>query len=143
MCCVPLRLLDCLGFATPSALTPGFWTVPVVTERRFIVFLVLGWGGIGVGSIADSRNDGGEGIVIASMAVKGASDHDNECHCCHCYLWRTIEMPINIAAESAEGKSENRQGTSKIGIVVINKYVLTTHTHWHNTAWVDHAHQTT
>ena len=85
------------------------------------MLLVFGWGGIGVGSIADSRNDVGEGIVIASMAVKGASDHDNECHCCHSYFLRTIEMLINIAAESAEGKSENRQGTSKIGIVVIKQ----------------------
>jgi len=61
---IPLRLLDCFGFATPSPFTIALLDALVVVDARLGPLLIVGLGTLGVGLL---RNTDGEGMLIVAI----------------------------------------------------------------------------
>lgn len=61
---IPLRLLDCFGFATPSALAVVVFGARVVVDGRLGADLVVGRG---TGEVGLLKKAEGEGILIVAM----------------------------------------------------------------------------
>lgn len=65
---LPLRLLDCFGFVTPSPFAVGLFDALVVVDVRLAALLMVGFVTVGVGLV---RNADGEGILIVAMKGDG------------------------------------------------------------------------
>lgn len=62
---IPLRLLDCFGFATPFSLAVVVFGARVVVDGRLGAVLVAGRGTVEVGLLKKAE---GEGILIVAIS---------------------------------------------------------------------------
>ncbi len=79
---IPLRLLDCFGFATPSALAVVVFGALAMVDGRLGAVLVLGRGTVAAGLFKKAE---GEGILMVAM-IRAIG-----CGCCMCCQNRELK----------------------------------------------------